>query len=161
MANNRADDRTSIDRDSQRQRNGERSSARLARAGPNGPTRIRTSALTNGPWRLNQSGEIWLSRASATRHVAWPRYLCASTRSRSWSSPRSRASGRGGAPALRFIGSRYIPLASCRLFGLPTPAENRFVNSSTFPRRDQSWFLHNDRYVRTAIKRRRDYSLSS
>lgn len=38
------------------------------RTRPNGPTRIRTSALTNGRWRLNQSGEIWLSRARV-RHV--------------------------------------------------------------------------------------------
>lgn len=91
------------------------------RRGERRPTRIRTSSLTNGRWRLNQSGEIWLSRASATHHVAWPRYLCASTRSRFW----IRAVRAKRREATHSASSNpVIPLASCRLFSLPLCRES-------------------------------------
>lgn len=117
MANNRADDRTSIDRLATRAK--WRTSSR-ARSGPTrwrtGPTRIRTSALTNGRRRLNQSGEIWLSRASATRHVAWPRYLCASMRSRSRTHPGERRCPASSDPVI------YRSLVDFLV--LPAPAES-------------------------------------
>jgi len=88
--------------------NEDKLSPRSSALGPTRPeraTRIRTSSLTNGRWRLNQSGEIWLSRTSATRHVAWLYYLCVSTRSRFWI--RAERSEVESGTAFRFIESRY------------------------------------------------------
>lgn len=107
-----------------------------------GPTRIRTSSLTNGRWRLNQSGEIWLSSpspASATRHVACPAiYVLPRDRDREPGAtgsapPPSRAAPRPSVP--RFIESRYPPLASCRLFRFAGGCRIDLLTRTDFPRR--------------------------
>lgn len=127
MANNRADDRTSVGRlAAPSEMNEDKPRPRSSASGTTWPERAHPhSDVVLDKWTLAIKSirrDMALSR-DTSRCVA-PLFMCFHTIA---ILNQSRASGvETPGTALRFIESRY---PACRLFDLPAAAENRFVNS--------------------------------